>query len=109
MNKVIINYIQGGKYPILLYDDIVEISQRCGYQLYLQPLQIYGNYYNGKDIFLKKLRYNFSKIPVFIKTLMQIPRNSKVLSIWNTNSIILQFIKIEKMQYNICMCRFRFF
>lgn len=79
MGKIIINYIQGGKYPILLYDDIVEISQRCGYQLYLQPLQIYGNYYNGKDIFLKKLRYNFSKIPVFIKTLMQIPRNSKVL------------------------------
>ncbi|HHX78621.1 MAG TPA: hypothetical protein GX695_02575 [Acholeplasmataceae bacterium] len=79
MGKIIINYIQGGKYPILLYDDIVNIAQKCGYKLYLQPLDIYGNYCNGKDNLFLKLRYNFSKIPIFIKTLIQIPRNSKIL------------------------------
>lgn len=82
MNKIIVNYLQRGKYALPLYEDTVRIAESCGYRLYLQHLDTYDFFCKDKDNLIAKLHYNLTKIPVFIKSLVQIPNNSKLLFIY---------------------------
>jgi hypothetical protein len=82
MKKIIVNYLQRGKYVLPLYEDIVKIAENCGYTLYLQHLDTYDFFCKGKDNLITKLHYNLTKIPIFIKSLAQIPNNSKLLFIY---------------------------
>lgn len=82
MKKIIVNYFQRGKYILPLYEDTVRIAEDCGYELYLQQLYTYDFFCKGRDNLITKLRYNLTKIPIFIKSLVQIPNNSKLLFIY---------------------------
>jgi hypothetical protein len=108
MEKIIVNYLQRGKNAIPLYEDTVKIASECGYRLYLQKIDSYDFFCKGKDNLITKLRYNLIKIPIFIKSLIQIPKNSKLLFIYpNPFGILLPiffFLLHKKKCYITLLC-----
>lgn len=82
MKKIVINYLQRGEYSHMIYTDVVKTAKKCGYEFYQQSIDIYDVFSKGKDDTITKLRYNLIKIPIFIKSLIQIPNNTKILLIY---------------------------
>jgi len=99
MGKKIVIDIGRGEFK--LFKDFTIITQNCGYEQHLQPIEIYGIFCKGKDTLLTRLRYNLIKIPIFIKSLIQIPNDSKILFIYpHPFGILIRFffyfLKLKK-------------